>query len=181
MSRYLYELGQLNDGLELLNIAYDSVPDEYSAIFAHLCNSAAVIYYEQNDLKPCREFNEKSRKIREAILSEDDLDRATSYHNLGSLASAQGTYDEALKLYAKTERTQVRAGEKADISLGIIHMMTGRVFFLRGQYLSASKRYEMAEEIFARTLGPFSQLMAQWVPTFLSAASSFLSGSSLPL
>ena len=159
--RYLYELGQLNDGLQLLSIAYDSVLDRQSAIFAHLCNSAAVIYYEQNDLKPCREFNEKSRKIREAVLGEDDLDRVASYHNLGSLASAQGNYNEALELYAKTERAHLKAGEEAVISLGLVHMMIGRVFFLREQYLSASKRYEEAEEVFARTLGPSSQLMAQ--------------------
>ena len=119
------------------------------------------MYYEQNDLKPCREFNEKSRDIREAILSEDDLDRAASYHNLGSLASAEGRYNEALELYAKTERTHIKAGEEAVISLGLIHMMTGRVFFLREQYSSALKRYEMAEGIFAKTLGPSSQLMAQ--------------------
>ena len=119
------------------------------------------MYYEQNDLKPCREFNEKSREIREEVLGEDDLDRAASYHNLGSLASAQGRYSEALELYAKTERTHIKAGEEAVISLGIIHMMTGRVFFLREQYVSALKRYQMAEEIFARTLGPSSQLMAQ--------------------
>ena len=161
MFRYLYELGQLNDGLDLLKIAYNSVPHRQSAVYAHLCNSAAVIYYEQNDLKPCRDFNERSRKIREAVLSEDDLDRATSYHNLGSLASAQGRYDDALELYAKTERTLIKAGEEAVISLGLIHMMTGRVFFLREQYLSASQKYRMAEEIFARTLGPCSQLMAQ--------------------
>lgn len=40
-------------------------------------------------------------------------------------------------------------------------MMIGRVFFLREQYLLASKRYGEAEEVFARTLGPTSQLMAQ--------------------
>lgn len=161
MYRYLYELGQLNDGLELLKIAYDSVPEKNSAIFAHLCNSAAVIYYEQNDLELCREFNERSRGIREAVLGEDHLDRATTYHNLGSLASAQGRYDEALELYAKTERTRIKAGEEAVIQLGLIHMMVGRVFFLREQYLTAWKKYQMAEEIFARTLGPYSQLMAQ--------------------
>ena len=161
MYRYLYELGQLNDGLELLKIAYDSVPEKNSAIFAHLCNSAAVIYYEQNDLELCRESNERSRGIREAVLDENHLDRATTYHNLGSLASAQGRYDEALELYAKTERTRIKAGEEAVIQLGLIHMMVGRVFFLREQYSTAWKKYQMAEEIFARTLGPCSQLMAQ--------------------
>ena len=64
-------------------------------------------------------------------------------------------------MYAKTERTLIEAGEEAVISLGLIHMMTGRVFFLREQYSSALQKYRMAEEIFARTLGPSSQLMAQ--------------------
>lgn len=51
--RYPYEFGRLDDALELLKIAYASVPDKQSAIYAHLCNTAAVIYYEQNDLGPC--------------------------------------------------------------------------------------------------------------------------------
>lgn len=159
--RYLYECGDHEHALQLLDIAYEAVPDKQSALYAHLCNSAAAIYYEQNDVKRCRESNEKSLRIREAVLAPNDLDLVNSYHNLGSVASAQGRYDEGLELYAKTEKIRVEASEEAVISLGLTHMMVGRVYFLRKQYSTASERYDIAEEIFARTLGSSSQLMAQ--------------------
>ena len=120
-----------------------------------------MIYYEQNDLKPCREFNEKSLKIREMVLDSSDLDLVDSYHNLGALASAQGRYDEALELYAKAEKIRKEAGKAAVISLALTHMMIGHVHFLHKQYSSALKRYKLAEEIFLLSPGLSSELMAQ--------------------
>lgn len=157
----MHELGRHGDALELLDIAYESVPDKESALYAYLCNSAAVTYFELNDLKPCLEFNEKGLQIREIILAPDDLDLLSSYHNLGNLASAQGRYDDALEYFAKTENVPVQAGPEAVESLGLTHMMTGRVFFLRKQYTEALERYDMAEENFKLSPGPSSQLMAQ--------------------
>lgn len=55
----------------------------------------------------------------------------------------------------------MKVGEEAVISLGLTHMMIGRVYFLRKDYSAASKRYEMAEAIFKTSPGPSSQLMAQ--------------------
>ncbi len=159
--RYFYEVGRLDDALQLLEIAFETVPDKESALYAHLCNSAACIYYEQNNLKACQEFNEMSLRIREKILAPDDLDLVDSYHNLGSLASVQGQYDKALELYAKTEKIRVEAGKEAVIYLGLTHLMIGRVHFLREEYTEASKRYDMAEEIFKINPGPSSQPMAQ--------------------
>lgn len=103
--------------------------------------------------------NEKSLRIREKVLAPDNLDLLSSYQTLGNLASAQGRYDEALEYFAKTEK--IRAGMEAVQSLGLIHMMTGRVYFQRGEYSEALERCEMAEEIFKLSPGPSSQLMAQ--------------------
>ena len=163
----MYECGRLDDALELLDIAYQTVPKE-SALYAHLCNSAAVIYFEQNNLNPCRRANEESLRIRKAVLAPDDLDLVNSYHNLGNLASAQGRYEEALELLAQTEKVRVAAGQEAVISLGLTHMMTGRVFSLQGKYSEASDKYDMATEIFKLSLGPASQLMAEYVALFSS-------------
>ena len=167
--RYLYECGRLDDALELLDTAYQTVPDKQSALYAHLCNSAAVVYFEQNNLTPCRRANENSIRIRKAVLAPDDLDLVNSYHNLGNLASAQGRYEEALELIAQTEKVRVAAGQEAVISLGLTHMMTGRVFSLQGKYPEALDRYDMAGDIFKLSLGPASQLMAEYVALFSSS------------
>ena len=149
-----------------MDTAYQTVTDKESALFAHLCNSAAVVYFEQNNLTPCQKANENSLRIRKAVLAPDDLDLVNSYHNLGNLASAQGRYEEALELLAKTETVRVAAGQEAVISLGLSHMMVGRVFSLQGKYSAALDRYDMAAEIFKLSLGPASQLMAEYVPLF---------------
>ena len=159
----MYECGRLDDALELLDIAYQTVPNKESALYAHLCNSAAVVYFEQNNLNPCRRANEESLRIRKAVLAPDDLDLVNSYHNLGNLASAQGRYEEAMELLAQTERVRVAAGQEAVISLGLTHMMTGRVFSLQGKYSEALDKYDMAAEIFKLSLGPSSQLLAEYV------------------
>ena len=163
--RYLYECGRLDDAQKLLEIAYETVPDKESALYAHLLNSAAVIYFEQNELKFCQERNDESLRIREKVLAPDHLDLMTSYHNFGNLTSAQGHCDKALEYFAKTEPIRVEAGEEAIVSIGMIHMMTGRVHFLRKDYAAALDRYDMAEEIFKINPGSSSQLMAQYVPT----------------
>ncbi|CAD6586563.1 MAG: hypothetical protein ASARMPRED_002760 [Alectoria sarmentosa] len=149
---YLYECGQLDDALELLEIAYETVPDKQSALY--------------NDLKPCRDFNEKSLQIREAVLAPDDLDLVSSYHNLGGIASAQDRYDEALELLTKTEEIRVKAGAETVVSLGLTHMIVGRVHFLRKQYSAASERYDMAENTIESSPGPMSQLMAHLIYAF---------------
>ena len=159
--RRLFEFGRLDDAQELLETAYETVPDKESALYAHLLNSAAVIYFERNELKLCQNCNDESLRIREKVLAPDDLDLMTSYYNLGNLASAQGRYDKALEYFAKTEPIHIEAGEEAVVSLGMVHMMTGRVHFLRKDYAAASERYDMAEEIFKINPGPSSQLMAQ--------------------
>ena len=165
----MYECGRLDDALELLETAYQTVTNKESALYAHLCNSAAVVYFEQNNLTPCRKANENSLRIRKAVLAPDDLDLVNSYHNLGNLASAQGRYEEALELLAQTEKVRVAAGQEAVISLGLTHMMTGRVFSLQGKYSEASDKYDMAAEIFKLSLGPASQLMAEYVALFSSS------------
>ena len=165
----MYECGRLDDALELLDTAYETVPDKESALYAHLCNSAAVVYFEQNDLNPCRRANENSLRIRTAVLAPNDLDLINSYHNLGNLASAEGRYDEALELLAKTEKVRTAAGQEALISLGLTYMMIGRVFTLQGKYSEASDRYDLAAEIFERSLGRSSQLTAEYVALFSSS------------
>jgi tetratricopeptide (TPR) repeat protein len=161
--RYLYEIGEFDDALKLLDMAYTVCPDKTTLVYAHLCNSAAAILFELNDLKKCKEMDDKAFAIRSTLLPEDDLDLAACFHNLGLLEGAQGRQDESMALIARAERARVKAGEEAIISLGLGHLIYGRAHFFKSQFQEARARYDEAGKIFARTLGPKSQFSAQLV------------------
>ena len=56
-NRYLYEIGRYDDALQLLRVAFEATPVTISGWYVPLCDIAAAIYYEQNDLESCQEFN----------------------------------------------------------------------------------------------------------------------------
>jgi tetratricopeptide (TPR) repeat protein len=167
LHRYLFETGELDDALSILDIAYDMCTDKTTLVYAHLCNSAAVIFFEMNELKKCQEMNDIAYSIRSKLLPENDLDLANCYHNLGQLAGSRGDYDASMAYLAKAEKARISAGEEAIISLGLGHLIYGRAQFNKMEYQGATERYGLAEKIFARTLGVRSQLYAQYVSSSL--------------
>jgi Tetratricopeptide repeat len=108
-------------------------------------------------LKTCLECLE----IRKTLLDEDHVGLAGAYSNLAATMSALGRQKGALEYLALTEQIERKAGEAAAISLGLTLMLIGGVFFLQQQPSATLNRYRLSEEIFARTLGPRSHLMAQ--------------------
>lgn len=161
LGRYLYETGEYEDALKFLDIAYAMFPQKTTLLYAHLCNSAAVILFEQNSLKKCEEMSSKAFKILSALLPEDDLELASFYHNRGQLEGVKGRQDEAMKLLQMAEDIRMKHEEEAIISLGLGHLVFGRALFNKGLFQAAIERYDKAEEIFVRTLGPISQFLAQ--------------------
>lgn len=154
-------MGEFDDALRLLEIAYTICPDKGSLVYAHLCNSAAVIYFELNDLKKCEIKNDIAFQIRERLLPKYDLELANCYHNQGLLEGARGRQDESLAFLDLAEQARIKAGEEALTSLGLGNLISGRALFLKSQFREASERYEKAGQLFASTLGPKSQLSAQ--------------------
>ena len=152
-SRYLYEVGRYDDALQLLNIAFEATPDTKPAYYVPLCDIAAAIYFEQNDLKSCQEFNEKSQQIRQASFEGLTCKRMFHYQNLGNLAAAQGNCEKALKHYEKSVEKlmdyELQYKEK-DMILEIYCMMTGHIYFLDGDDDNAMKRFTEAVKMLER-------------------------------
>lgn len=158
---YLFEIGELHSALELLNTAYTMCPDKESLLYAHFCNSGFVILFELNDLKGCREKVKAAEEIRCKLLPENDLDLAATWNNLGQLESSEGRQEQAMAYLLKSESNRIQAGEEAALSLGLGHLIYGRCLFLQKNYTAARGRYDSAEAIFTKVLGPQSQFMAQ--------------------
>ncbi|KAL8735537.1 MAG: hypothetical protein Q9166_000705 [cf. Caloplaca sp. 2 TL-2023] len=155
---HLYEKGALNEALKLLDIAYEACRDRFSLTFAHLRNSAAVSFFELNELKQCKDAKEEVLQIRAGLGSKG---ATQSYRNLGNLASAQGRLDKALEYFGKAENASVQDGEFETVFLSVIHMVTGHVLYLKSDSEAALERYERSQKAFLKGLGPASQLHAQ--------------------
>lgn len=159
--RYLFETGAYEEVLYLLKIAYESCPKKDSLVYAHLLNTESAVEYELNRLERCLEVSERCLQIRSTLLDPDDLELASAYSNMASTFSALGEQDKALQYLEKGQKIEELAGEEAAISLALTHMLTGRAYFLKHDFEMATTRYKLSEDIFVRTIGPRSHLMAQ--------------------
>ena len=152
-SRYLYEVGRFADALQLLNIAFEATPDTCPAYYLPLCDIAAAICFEQNDLKSCQEFNERSQQIRQASWEASFCTRMFHYQNLGNLAAAQGNCKKALKHYEESVNQltdhDLQYKEK-DMILEIYCLMTGHIYFLDGDDSNAMERFTEAFKMLKR-------------------------------
>ena len=146
-SRYLYEIGRFDDALQLLHIAFEATPESIPGYYEPLCEIAAAIYYEQNDLKSCQEYNARSQRLRQASLGGDFSQRMFHYQNLGNLAAAQGNFKKALMHYEMSLDQLMHCTmqyNENDMFLEMYHMMTGHIYFLDGDDRKAIEQYREA-------------------------------------
>ena len=139
----MLEVGRLNDALELLHIAFKMIPERKSALYMRLCDIAAAIYYEKNNLRSCQEFNEKSERVRETGFCGNPIEELTHYQNRGKLAAAQGKYEEAFELYhqigvdyhdIKRKERHPNSSYQNHLVLGLTLMMASRVHLVQKEY-----------------------------------------------
>ncbi|MCJ1359550.1 MAG: hypothetical protein MMC33_009552 [Icmadophila ericetorum] len=155
---YLFELSDYKAALTLIEIANTACVNKETEIYAHLLNTAASCSFELNDLKRCREASEQGLRLRTKFLEEKipnaEVELANNLNNFGNLESAAGNLDEALTWFGRAEEIRTRIGEEEIVALGVTHLTTGRAYFLKKEYSQALSRYKMAEDIFAKKLGP---------------------------
>lgn len=70
---YLYEVGDYDVCLRLVETAWLACDDKKSLQYAWLCNVAGCAYYELNKLGECRKCWTTFFNIQEASLQENDL------------------------------------------------------------------------------------------------------------
>lgn len=165
-------MGEFDDALRLLEVAYMICPDKGSLIYAHLYNSAAVIYFELNDLKKSKIKNDIAFEIRVKLLPKDNLELANCYHNQGLLEGARGRQDQLLAFHNLAEQARIKAGEEALISLGLGNLISGRALFLKSQFREgrSALRLHFRSEVLAFSAVSFFDIIreASFFPPLLT-------------
>ncbi|KAM0186994.1 hypothetical protein ACHAPI_011422 [Fusarium lateritium] len=157
---YLYERGRPFNALELLQKAKAMFPVKDTLIFAHLCNTAHVIYFEINDLDSADRELQKAFEIQANLLAENDTERANTHGNLGALKATQGKYEEAIEHFSIADDARVGAGSAVEIPHAINQTTHAWVLARMKQYDQAKERLDVARDIYFRHEG-IGQLTAQ--------------------
>ena len=157
---YQYEIGEHEESLKTLKIAFAACEDKAGLIWAQLCNNAACIYYELNDLTECRKNNVQALNIRKKKLKGDDVDLANTYSNLGCLLLSEGHLDDSLEMYRKAEIIERKNPQDDPEYLCLTVLSIGRVHFVKKNFEMAQSQYEDAKKM----ASPDGWVMAMLVP-----------------
>ena len=144
---YQYEIGEHDESLKTLRIAFDTCEDQTGLIYAQLCNNAACIHYELNDLDKCRIYNKKALGIRGKKLKADDVDLANTYSNLGCLLLSENRLDESLEMYRKAENIERKHTQDDPEYLCLTVLSIGRVHFVKKKFDIARSHYDQAKKM----------------------------------
>lgn len=151
--RYLFEIADYDECLNVIQIACTASNDHTSAAYAHLLNTRASAYYELNRLGPSRQAIESALSIRREVLPENDPEIAISLANLGNVEAAEGNLDEASVLFEQAAAIREHIGDPAATMLALNYLQLGRVFFQKGDYPHAYDLYQRSEGIFNKRVG----------------------------
>ncbi|MCJ1400647.1 hypothetical protein MMC11_003855 [Xylographa trunciseda] len=157
---YLYEISDYDVCLRVIETASSATRDRNSLQYAHLCNTAASCYYELNRIGDCRHYWEIALNIRETLLGENDIERSTSYHNMGNLESATENLDAAMAYFNRAVDIRIGKGDAAAAQLALTYLCIGRVHYLRNEFDEATKWFAQSEALFVRTEGADTQFMS---------------------
>lgn len=94
---YLQEIGELQECLDLLDIAKDACPDKTSLEYAYLCNTHVTVVVDQNDMAMDHKYSQEAIAIREARLPPKHMDLAASHNNYANNLNNDGRYSEAIE------------------------------------------------------------------------------------
>jgi tetratricopeptide (TPR) repeat protein len=161
--RFLYETGEHQAALSLVEKGWTMCPDpENSLHYAHLCNTAGVLYFEWNDLGKSIEMHRRALRIRSALIKNDNVLVGYSHFNIAQVHSARGHMDEALKELEATKKIFQSIGllnDKKD--RGLFMMVYGRAFFLKGDLQRAREIWEDAQQTLLEAFPDGSMLTAE--------------------
>ena len=177
--RYLLEIGDKSNALNLVNIAMSTCSNKETIIYGHLSNTSASIYFAMNHLKHARSDQETSLRIRKHLDSEEEY--SNSLHNMGNICSAEGHLDEALKYFMEAKDYRGKMEEESPAGIAITLLGIGRIHAFNGDYTEARLNYESAENIILRKFGANGQFMAEYVHRYKMRHSNLLTIHKCPL
>ena len=152
-SRYLYEVADYEECLNLIGIARAAAENRRSLPFAHLVNTEGVTYFELNMLRESRKALEQCLEIREAALPEGHPEIANVLANLGNVETAEGNYEQALEYLEKAAAIREDIGDSAAVLLSLNYIQIGRVNALQEDPTKAYRMYQKAEGVMNKRSG----------------------------
>ena len=153
LCRYLFEIADYEEALNLVEIARFAAPDKDSLVYANLLNTAGVTYYEMNKLRRAREVLEQCYALRSRNLPEEDAEIANVLSNLGNLDTAEGNLEKALEWFEKSAVIRIAIGDEAALLLAQNYLQIGRVLFLQEDYTKSYSMYQKCEGVLNKKAG----------------------------
>ncbi|KAI0113682.1 P-loop containing nucleoside triphosphate hydrolase protein [Nemania sp. FL0031] len=159
---YLYESGDLMAAYSLVLEAWKMFPDPDNSLhYAHLCNTAAVIYFDWNQLKKSDDEHMKCLQIRSKLVPENHLLISSTIMNLGQVYSALGRFTEAEQKFEEYRQMNLRTGVPLMVqSHGLDCMIIGRALFLQNRLGEARKSFDESRRCLIEAFGDSSVLLA---------------------
>ncbi|KAI0110861.1 P-loop containing nucleoside triphosphate hydrolase protein [Nemania sp. FL0031] len=148
----LFEIGEMSECKELLNIAADACEDKESLEFAWLCNTFVCVAVDENDHATARSYSEKAISIREAKLEPTAIDLVNSYNNYGNTLNNECKYDEAIVSFKKAYNVlkDVRIGQDNIIYCNLTSLNMARSYALKGDTDNALLLLDEVDRFFTK-------------------------------
>ncbi len=102
--KYLTEIHELIECVELLDIASEACKDKQSLEYAYVCNLYLNVAVETNEIAMGRSYFQQAIAIREAKPPADHPDLAGCYNNIGNNLLNEGNVDDALNYLSKVDK-----------------------------------------------------------------------------
>ncbi|KAK3345809.1 hypothetical protein B0T25DRAFT_460837 [Lasiosphaeria hispida] len=145
---YLQEIGELQECLDMLEIATSACVDKNSFEYAYLCNTYVTVAVDQNDMEMGQNYSKKAIAIREAKLSPSNMELASSYANYANCLNNEGKYDEAIPHLVAAEHIWATEVGQDKIYTALAQLNLGRSFALKGSVATATDYFQSAQKLF---------------------------------
>jgi tetratricopeptide (TPR) repeat protein len=160
LHRYLYEIGDYDTCLKLVDTASIACDDKDSSRYANLRNTSGACYFDLNRLRDCRRDWVIALSIQEKLFDNDVVKVGYMVHNMGNLETGCGRYDEAMELFTRAVNIHLAFGDSAATQLALTYLCIGRLYYFQGLYDEAVKTLASSEALFVRTSGAETHFMA---------------------
>ena len=148
--RYLYEIADYDECLNLVAVARNAIFDKNSRLYAHVTNTEGAAYYEMNHLGPARAAFEICLEIRQKVLKPGHAEIALVLGNLGNVESADGNNTLALEYLEKAADMRSKLGDDVAVYLALTYMQIGRTYILQNRDTDAYQLLQKSEALLNR-------------------------------
>lgn len=152
--RFLIETGSVQELEPFLEHSFRAfelchVKQKRPLTYAHLCNSAGVLYHMTGRFQQSRARHMESHDIRIKLLPEEDREElAVTFNNLGNVSESEDRPLEAIEWHAKAKEIRSTLGPRAKVAVAYTTLNMSRALVMLD-------RHEEARQCLSETLSLF--------------------------